>query len=103
MEKNYEIYHSAKDWESPLHTFDLELSDNRCLTFTLGKGHTPSTVTRLLISMNDLSINKAAICLSSILRERDFPIVSHGHALITPPSCPDHNSPVVQNCLKAIP
>lgn len=43
--------------------------------------------------MYDLSTIKAAVCLSSGLRERAFSIASHGHILIPPPSEPDHKSP----------
>ena len=47
----------------------------------------------LLRSMYDRSTIKAAVCLSSGLRERAFSIASHGHILIPPPSEPDHKSP----------
>lgn len=43
--------------------------------------------------MYDLSTVKAAMGLSSGVRERAFSIASHGHTLITPPSEPDHKSP----------
>ncbi len=86
-------YHSEKD-RCPAHqTLALTLSDNKHFTSWEDILQTPLTVTWFLRSIDDLSANRAAMCLSSGFRERDFSMDSHGQILITPPSAPDHRSP----------
>lgn len=86
-------YHSEKDTAPAHHTLALTLSDTKHLTSEEDILQTPLTVTWLLRSMNDLSTSRAAMCLSSCVKERDFSMDSHGQILITPPSEPDHRSP----------
>lgn len=86
-------YHNEKDKELAAHTLDLTLSDNKHFTSEEDILQTPLTVTWLLRSMHDLSTSKAAMCLSSGERERDFSIASQDQIFIVPPSDPDHMSP----------
>lgn len=90
-------YHKANEKNPALHTFALELSDIKYFISEVNMLLKPFVDNWFLKSTQDLSTNKAALCLSSVVREIDFSIASQGHIFIAPPSEPDHKSPESRN------
>ena len=88
-----QTYHNENDKEAAAQILALRLSDNKHFMSEDEMLHTPFTVTWLLRSTDDRSTNKAAMCLSSGDRDRDFSTASQGQTFITPPSEPDQMSP----------